>query len=693
MNNYSPRQLAHILFIASISVTVSIKSLAASEVSPMETLTVTASRTELPLANLAGSLSVISQQDLLQVSPVHVSELLARAPGVWVSRGNGQEHLTAIRSPVLTGAGSCGAFYIAEDGVPVRPVGFCNVNELFDINTEQAQRVEIIRGPGTVIHGSDALHGVINVISAAPAKDPESLVSVEAGANNYGRIKLSHSDSSGNHAFRINANGASDGGYKDKSGFDQQKLNVRYDYHGNQWSSFTLLSASNLNQETAGYLVGTNAYKDHRRKRENPNPEAYRDSQSLRWQTRFEKSLANEGRFIVTPYMRHSDMEFLMHFLPGTPIEENGQNSAGIQTAYRRRVGHHLTLTQGVDAEITDAYLKQTQASGFAVFPAGKQYDYEVNTDMLAAFLTSEYQWTDQLSLSFGGRYETLRYDYDNRMLSGDTTENGVPCPGGCRYSRPDDRVDDFENLLTDLGLIYSPADSLIISARISHGFRAPQATELYRLQQGQLRADLDSEALNSIELGIKGNWADISYQLVGFAMKKNNVIFQSSDRLNLDNGQTRHTGLEYQLSWQITDQWDIGVSGTFAHHRYSANVSEPGSGTVLMTDGNDIDTAPRRLSTARLGWQPGPRTRLELEWVSVGRYYTDIYNEHSYAGHDLFHLRLHQQLSDGFSVNLRINNLANTDYAERADYSSFGGDRYFVGESRSVFGDIQLRF
>ena len=50
--------------------------------------------------------------------------------------------LLAIRSPVLTGAGACGAFLLLEDGMPLRPTGFCNVNQLFEANTSQAAAIE-----------------------------------------------------------------------------------------------------------------------------------------------------------------------------------------------------------------------------------------------------------------------------------------------------------------------------------------------------------------------------------------------------------------------------------------------------------------------------------------------------------------------------------------------------------------------
>lgn len=676
---------------------VSLQTLATEE-ERLETLVVTASRLEQPLDQLANSISVLSQQDIEQVASIHINELMTRVPGVWVSRGNGQEHLTAIRSPVLTGAGSCGAFYIAEDGIPTRATGFCNVNELFDLNTEQAQRIEVLRGPGTAIHGTSALHGVINVISQAPPEDASGQLALEGGPHDYGRLKLSLGDSNDTHGYRFSANGASDGGYKDDSGFDQQKFSLRYDYHGVMWSSATLLSGSNLNQETAGYVDGLDAYKDDDLQKKNSNPEAYRDSQSLRWQTRFGRDLANGGNFVATPYARHAEMEFLMHFLPGQPVEKNGQSSVGIQTTYSRPVSNQLVLSQGVDAEFTQAYLEQwqEQPANSASFPVGQQYDYEVNAQLLAAFITAEYQWFEKTRLDFGTRLESLAYNYDNKMVDGTTDENGIPCPttAGCRYSRPEDRKDDFENLSANASLIHQFNDAFITSLRISHGQRAPQATELYRLQAGQTIANLDSEELNSVELGVKGNTPTVSYELTGFYMKKNNVIFQASDRFNLDNGKTRHYGLEYRLFWQIGAGWDIGASGIFSRQQYTNDVTTPGSNTLISTDGNDIDTAPRRMSSVQLGWQPLASTRIELEWVAMGKYYTDIENQHSYDGHDLLHLRLLHDINDALSLGVRVTNLTDENYAERADYNELSGeDRYFIGEPRSVYGDIRWRF
>ena len=664
----------------------------------LEVVTVTATGDEQRLSHLAESISVVSAQQLQQVSAVHISEVLSRVPGVFLVHGNGQEHLTAIRSPVLTGAGSCGAFAITEDTLPVRATGFCNVNQLFDINTEQAGRIDVLRGPGSVLYGSDAQHGVINVVSKAPSRDTENNLSLEAGPNQYTRIKLSHSDTMGKHAYRFNANGAHDGGFKHDSGFDQQKFNFRHDYSGDSVKTKTLISLNNLNQETAGYVVGKDAYKDSGREQENPNPEAFRDSQSVRMQTRIETT-HGDAKLVVTPYLRKTDMGFMMHFLPGTPVEENAQQSFGLKTAYYKPLSEDVNLTVGVDLELTDARLKQTQDGGFSSFPAGKQYDYQVDALMIAPFVSASYKFSPTTDISAGLRYESLRYDYDNKMIDGDLAEDGSICINGftgatgCRYTRPEDGKDDFSYLSANLNILHVFTDRLSGVMRLTRRARAPQATEMYRLQNGQMQANLKPETLDSFEIGIRGASESVNYNLTAFYMDKSNVIFQSADRLNLSAGKTQHLGLEYDFWWGFHSQWALGFSGTLAKHQYSNDVSKPGMSEEVSSDGNDIVSAPRHMNSLRLAWNSNDMTRVELAWTAMGRYYTDIDNAHEYQGHNLLNLSARHQLSDSLSMGLRVKNLTDVSYAERADYSSFSGDRYFIGEPRSLFVDVAYKF
>src|SRR5690554_2969589 len=83
-----------------------------SSANPLEILVVTASRDEQPRADFLGSVDVVGSAELDLISHQHIQQALVRVPGVNLQRGDGQEYLPAVRSPVLTGAGACGGFLI-----------------------------------------------------------------------------------------------------------------------------------------------------------------------------------------------------------------------------------------------------------------------------------------------------------------------------------------------------------------------------------------------------------------------------------------------------------------------------------------------------------------------------------------------------------------------------------------------------
>ncbi len=144
----------------------------AAAAEPLDAVIVTATRSPLALIDYPGSATRLETGAIELTGATHASELLNRAPGAMIQHGSGQESLTALRSPVLTGAGACGAVLVLEDGIPIRPVGSCNVNEMFEVNYEQAAALEILRGPGSALYGSSAVHGIVNVIPPLPRELP-----------------------------------------------------------------------------------------------------------------------------------------------------------------------------------------------------------------------------------------------------------------------------------------------------------------------------------------------------------------------------------------------------------------------------------------------------------------------------------------------------------------------------------------
>ncbi len=658
---------------------------------PPEQVLVTATRVPEDGFRLPLAWSSISAEDLALIGHTHINQAMQQVAGAWIARGNGQESLIALRSPVLTGAGSCGAFLVAGDGISLRAPGFCNVNQLFDANTEQAERIEVIKGPATALYGSNAMHGLINVLSAAPSAALDANVAIEAGPYDYYRARLSYGNTWGDHGLSVRVNGTTDGGYLDDAGYDQQKATLRHDYDGELWRTSSVLDYANLNQETAGYIEGYKAYEDQGIRRNNPNPEAYRDASSLRFHTRASRLLDAANTLTITPYLRTNEMEFLQHFVPWQPVEENSQDSLGLRVALNTDL-EDSSWANGLETEYTDGRLKEYQQQDFSPNqPAGVHYDYQVGASLAAAF--SQWRGTFQeWELSAGLRLEYTYYDYDNRTGDGSAC---APTASACRFYRPADRDDDFTDWSANTGASYSLTPDTLTYLRLAKGFRAPQTAELYRLQGGQEEADLDSEELDNVELGLRGIWRQqLEYDLSVYLMHKDNVIFQDANRFNVSGAQTRHYGAELSLDYRPGEAWYFRLDGSWASHTYDSEINLLGSSGNL--NGNTIEGAPETFGSARVGWNfPALEARdgtLELEWVYLDSYYLEPENQHQYSGHSLLNLRLSGMLDPRWRASLRITNLLDEDYAERADFG-FGQYRYFVGEPRGAYLEISYQF
>lgn len=652
-----------------------------------DVIVVTGTRRGSPVRELAGNTARIETDEIDLVRQDHVGEIVNRVAGVGLHRGNGQEHLTAIRSPVLTAGAGAGSFLFMEDGIPLRAAGFANVNGLFEANSEQAGGIEVVRGPGSAFYGSNAQHGLINVLSRAPSDAVTHEAQGSAGPHDLFHTGLTSSGTFGRHGYRVGFNTAHDGGWRFASGFDQQKSTLRYDYNGPKDDIRVVVSGQNLNQETAGFVTGFKAYKDDVLKKGNPNPDAFRDAKSARASVRWDRTLEDGSQISVTPYLRFTEMTFLMHFLPSQAVEKNGHRSAGFQSAYYRDLdgGHRIIL--GTDLEYTSGYLSEVQSLPslpFGGYDQGVHYNYEINSWVVAPYFHTEWQVLPKTRVTLGLRYEHTRYDYN------DLTGGGLLG----KFQRVPDRVSVFNNFSPKFGVVHHLRDDHSLYFNYARGRRAPQTTDLYRLESNQIAGQVTSETLDSIEFGVRGRVQGVTYDLAAYYMEKDNFFFRDVDGFNVPNGKTRHRGIELSLYRPFLKVFDATVAFTYAKHTYNFDnsVSSVSNSTEAITDGDDVDTSPRTLGNARLGWNLFDNGRMELEWAHMGRYYLDASNQHKYPGYETVNFRARWELTRYVDINARVTNLLDTEYAERADFFR-GTHRYFPGEERAGHVALTLRY
>lgn len=675
-------KLSVIAVFTAISITTSNKTTAQE----IETITVTESRDKQTLSQISRSISVFNQRDIEQVQFDHIQQLLNQTSGVNLHRNSGQEMLIALRSPVLTGAGACGSFLTLENGIALRPNGFCNVNELFESHYELAESIEVVKGPTSAFYGSSGLHGAINILNPA-SLERSPFVKAAIGEWNYQQLSfLANTDN-----LALSSSLSYSDGFRDDSGFDQQKVSLTHRFQSNTVEINTFATATNLNQETAGYLVGLNNYKDEALSRTNANPEAYRDASSLR--------ISQEYRFdsglIIRPYARYSEMEFLQHFVPGKPIETNQHQSFGLQSQYRYQVSPQTILDVGMDAELADIELVEEQFSPtvgsnflIATIPQGKHYDYQVDTRTLAAFASMQHQLTDTWIFNAGLRIENIDFDYNNRMNSGRIDENGNTCGfGGCRFNRPESRTDDFTVASPKLGIVYTGTGNNAY-LNLSHGYRAPQATELYRLQRAQQVSDLDPEQIIAVDGGYSTMINSVELKLEAYFYQKSDVILRDSDFFYISGGETDHKGIELSFSTPIIESLTLKGNASYSKHTYENNPNLSSQDII----GNEIVSAPNFLANLSAEYQL-ENWNMHLRGQYVDDYYLNAENTSTYEGHALIHARAEYKYSDHLSFALNVDNLFNKRYAERANYTSFTNERYFPGKPRNVKVAVKYQF
>ncbi|MBL4853189.1 MAG: TonB-dependent receptor [Robiginitomaculum sp.] len=641
---------------------------------------VTAKRYAEPAKNYAGSVSVLSAGRLQKISAVHPAEALNEIAGVNIHRGSGQEHLTAIRSPVLTGGAGAGSFLYLEDGVPLRAAGFANVNGLFEGALELAGGVEVTKGPGSVLYGSNAVHGLVNILSQTPSQSRGLSLDLLGNELGYVRLKTSFSGAALSGRYRLSGSFATDPGFRADSGFDQQKIQLRHDVQAGEWAVKTLASFQNLNQETAGFITGVDAFRDPVLAASNPNPEAFRDGRTARIAVHLNKAVSENGRVSFIPYARSVDLTFLRHFVPGQALEESGHKSIGLLSSYENQSAFGR-YTLGFDAEYTKGFTREFQ-SGPSVFSfiQGEHYDYEIDAVVLSPYVQTRFELGARTKINVGARADYTAYTYDNQIDNGSFG----------RFLRVADRQDDYFTISPKLGITHDLNENITLYSRLARGSRAPQVSDVYSLQINQTPGTIKPETLDSLEFGLKGNAGQLNIEAAVFAMRKDNFFFRNANGFNVENGKTRHVGIEVEFNMPLSRHIDLSGGVTLANHTY-AFTDIVGSPSSSITEGDQVDSAPNTLGFMQMTAKPIDSLNVSLKWQHVGSYYTDPGNTAKYEGHDIFTLRGQYDVSQRISLYGRVDNIFDTAFANRADFA-FGSNRFFPGRPRTVFFGISFK-
>jgi iron complex outermembrane recepter protein len=658
----------------------------------LQEVTVTGTREAQAVDETPAAVSVIREDTVEQVRPTHPSELMSRVPGVHINVTGGEGHAAAIRQPITTAP----VYLYLEDGVPTRSTGFFNHNALYEVNLPQAGGVEVIRGPGTALYGSDAIGGVVNVLTRPPPLAPEAEAQLDGGEHGYARLMATAGNSWDADGLRADFNATHTDGWRDGTGYDRQSATLRWDRFLDSGAALkTVLSGSHIDQDTAGSSrLSREDYRNDPTR--NYTPISYRKVEALRLSTAYERE-TQDALLSVTGYVRANGMELMpnwtLNFDPY--ISETEHRSVGLLVKYRRDLEPMRTrVIVGADLDYSPGSRLEHEIATTRIGPVFTDYtvgdtiyDYDVTFMSASPYVHVETSPTDRLRLSAGLRYDHMRYDYDDKL---DT----APTP---KHQRPDDTKVDFEHWSPKIGATYVFTPDLSVFAAYRHAFRAPSEGQLFRPGRAEGSVDLDPVKADSFELGLRGRAGErLNYEVVAYHMDKRDDIVSFTDtvsgvRETMNAGKTRHQGIEIALGAQLTET--LRLESAFSRSRHTYEEWSPVTGVDYA--GNEMSSAPGTVASTRLNYRPAwlKGGHGELEWERLGSYWMDDENTTRYDGHDLFHLRVAYPVTRRIRLFGRIHNLTDERYATNAQFTQARGEEYAPGLPRTFYAGLSYRF
>ena len=677
----------------------------------LSAMTVTGTREKAPLSETPASIGALQSDVIRETAPLHPAQLLGQVPGVAIAVTNGEGHTTAIRQPFTTSP----VYLFLEDGIPIRATGFFNHNALYEVNLAGAGGVEIVRGPGTALYGSDAIGGIVNVLSRAPTSDPHAALSAEHGA--FGTWRLLGSGGGALHGradFQFDVNLTHTEGWREHTGYDRRSANLRIDHRlGRDTTLKAIVGVSRIEQETgANSPLTSDDYAQHPTR--NLMPIAYRKVSAVRASLEYERQF-DRGMISILPYFRRNAMElngtFNLSFDPR--IEETGNSSFGLLAKVRKNLpvlrarligGFDLDYSPGSRRE--DNLLVARSGSGANTRYLGSTrgtriYDYEVTFRSASPYLHAELSPLAALRVTAGLRYDALRYTMANRLPAGVVAAS---VHGATRfYGQVDGARAQFSRLSPKLGATYALTPRLHLYASHNYGFRAPSEGQLFRagndalaasaLTRAQLALGLAPIKAVQTEAGLRGHRGGWSWNLVAYDLAKRDDLVAQRDlatnvATSVNAGRTSHRGLELGLGIQLIESLRLDSALSHARHVY-----EDWRTATANLSGREIEAAPRALANTRLSWRPRATTLLQLEWVRIGAYWLEASNSAAfgkYPGHNLLNLRASHAVTRRVGLFARVMNLADRRFADSASVSS--NTRVFSpGLPRAIYGGVEV--
>ena len=592
-----------------------------------EIIVVTANRTGRAISQVGESVTVIGETEIVNRQPSEVLDLLRTVPGVTFNRNGGLGTSTSVS---IRGADS-DQTVVLIDGIklndPASPGGGFNFGTLL---TGNISRVEIVRGSQSVLYGSQAIGGVINLITREPSDDLGVFLSGEYGERDTAELV-------GNVAGRFGPVGASVGatylrtdgisafsearGGQEKDGFESLGVNGKLD----------IAVADNVSLDLRAF------YADGETDIDGFGADGFGDTQEVSYRNDF--------------------------------VGYAGIKADLLDGRMRNRLGFAYTNIDrrnfdfGSDSETFDANGENRRYEYQGVFDA---------TTFAELVFGAEREESEFRSSSYGGTPEKadvwLNSAYGQLNL---TPFSGLSLTGGVRY---DDHETYGDETTFAASGSYSPnGGATVLRASYGEGFKAPSLYQLYSVYGNTA---LMPETSESWDVGLTHRFLDGRAQVGATYFErdsKNLIGFVSTDTDPYgfyDNTELASAhGWEFGVAMRPVDGFDVALNYTTID-------------AVDETTGNFLPRRAKDKASVVVDYRLESGIGIGATVLMVGDSFDNASNSRELDGYVVTDVRASYGLTDNLEVFGRIENLFDAEYETVFRYgqpgrAAFGGVRY----------------
>jgi vitamin B12 transporter len=580
--------------------------------------------TLVPRQALTSSVSVLDSAQIQALNKTTVADLLKTLPGLLVEEQGGPGGLTAVS---IRG-GESNFTLVLVDGVAVNdPTNFRGGGfDFANLNPNMVDRIEVVRGAQSAIYGSDALSGVINIITRRPQAGHQQEVHAEVGQDDYSDVGVTALGSAEDFNYTLALAGRDEGEPVPGSTRNTDSANVRLGWH-----------AAPAQELTAGYRYLDGNRSTYPEQSGGPTYAVYdaldrsdytEDILSLGWSAQW------------SPLWRSA--------LTANQFEHDERyHSPGIFPYFE------------VPPNAADTNFTRDQVQWLNTLRAAPGYEVNVGAD---------YRKEDGQSrgyLEFFGARNTTDYalDRDTRSVFADisaTPLQALLLHGSLRHDNPEG----FESETSaQTGVKYSLAGGVSLAANWGEAYKLPSFLALGHPLVGN--PDLLPEQGESWDLGV--DWAVSDTLDLGATWFDNDfrdlVDFDAETFRNVNRNRVQTSGVELQAHWQALTALSMRSQATYT------DIDVKNEDTVLTGRPQWSTSVVIQCQIAPL-WSTALDYRYSGQQWAASRHTGTLVTEELNDYHRLDWV-LHWQLAPAWKVQLSVDNLLDENYATAVGFDA----------------------